>query len=144
MTITDDKPLSLVHMLSNRISRAFFDEVETKYGVSLAEWRVILTLISEPGVSGADITNRWAMEKMAVNRAVQRLVDAGHVTRTRDPEDRRSYRLALTPQGTRLHDKIAPTANKRYEELSSSVPREELDALVATLQTMIARAEELN
>jgi len=144
MSITDDKPLSLVHMLSNRISRAFFDEVETKFGVSLAEWRVILTLVSEPGVSGADITNRWAMEKMAVNRAVQRLVDAGHVARTRDPEDRRSYRLSLTPKGTKLHDKIAPTANKRYAELISSVPREELDALVATLRTMIARAEELN
>ena len=144
MALTDDKPLSLVHMLSNRISRAFFDEVETKYGVSLAEWRVILTLISEPGVSGADITNRWAMEKMAVNRAVQRLVDAEYVTRSRDPDDRRSYRLALTAKGTKLHDKIAPTANKRYAELISSVPREELDAMVATLQTMIARAEELN
>ena len=144
MSITDDKPLSLVHMLSNRISRAFFDEVETKYGVSLAEWRVILTLVSEPGVSGADITNRWAMEKMAVNRAIQRLVDAGNVARTRDPEDRRSYRLSLTPKGTKLYEKIAPTANKRYAELISSVPREELDALVATLRTMIARAEELN
>lgn len=144
MSITDDKPLSLVHMLSNRISRAFFDEVETKYGVSLAEWRVILTLVSEPGVSGADITNRWAMEKMAVNRAIQRLVDAGNVARTRDLEDRRSYRLSLTAKGTKLYEKIAPTANKRYAELISSVPPEELDALVATLRTMIARAEELN
>jgi len=144
MALTDDKPLSLVHMLSNRISRAFFDEVETKYGVSLAEWRVILTLVSESGVSGADITNRWAMEKMAVNRAVQRLVDTGYVARTRDPDDRRSYRLTLTAKGTRLHDKIAPAANKRYAELTSSVSRDELEAMVATLRTMIARAEELN
>ena len=81
---------------------------------------------------------------MAVNRAVQRLVDAGHVVRSRDPEDGRSYRLTLTPKGTRLHDKIAPTANKRYAELISSVPGDELDAMVATLRTMIARAEELN
>lgn len=144
MALTDDKPLSLVHMLSNRISRAFFDEVETQYGISLAEWRVILTLVSEPGVSGADITNRWAMEKMAVNRAVQRLVDAGNVARTRDPDDRRSYRLALTAKGTKLYEKIAPTANKRYAELSSAVSSDELAALVATLRTMIARAEELN
>ncbi|CAN0511240.1 unnamed protein product, partial [Laminaria digitata] len=144
MALTDDKPLSLVHMLSNRIGRAFFDEVETKFGVSLAEWRVLLTLVSEPGVSGADITNRWAMEKMAVNRSIQRLVDAGHVSRTRDPEDRRSYRLTLTAKGNKLYDKIAPTANKRYAELTSSVSRDEFDAMVATLRTMIARAEELN
>lgn len=144
MALTDDKPLSLVHMLSNRISRAFFDEVETKYGISIAEWRVILTLVSESGVSGADITNRWAMEKMAVNRAVQRLVDAGHVARTRDPDDRRSYQLSLTAKGSKLYEKIAPTANKRYAELTSSVSGAELEALVATLRTMIARAEELN
>lgn len=144
MSITDDKPLSLVHMLSNRISRAFFDEVETKYGVSIAEWRVILTLVSEPGLSGADITNRWAMEKMAVNRAVQRLVDSGNVARTRDPDDRRSYQLTLTAKGMKLYEEIAPSANKRYAELTSSISGDELEALVATLRKMISRAEELN
>jgi DNA-binding MarR family transcriptional regulator len=131
-------------MLSNRISRAFFDEVETKYGVSIAEWRVILTLVSEPGLSGADITNRWAMEKMAVNRAVQRLVDSGNVARTRDPDDRRIYQLTLTAKGTKLYEKIAPSANRRYAELTSSISGDELEALVGTLRKMISRAEQLN
>ena len=144
MALTDDKPLSLVHMLSNRLSRAFFDEVETRYGVSIAEWRVILTLVSEPGLSGSDITNRWAMEKMSVNRAIQRLVDSGNVARSRDPEDRRSYRLTLTAKGRKLYEKIAPSANKRYAELTSAISGEELEALVATLRKMIARAEDLN
>ena len=144
MALTDDKPLSLVHMLSNRISRAFFDEVETKYGVSIAEWRVILTLVSEPGLSAADITNRWAMEKMSVNRAIQRLVDSGNVARSRDPEDRRSYRLTLTAKGRKLYEKIAPAANKRYAELTSAISGEELEALVATLRKMISRGEDRN
>lgn len=144
MAITDDKPLSLVHILSNRIGRAFYSEVETKFGVSLAEWRVMLTLASEPEVTAAEITTRWAIEKMAVNRAIQRLVDNGHVSRTRDPDDRRSYRLTLTAKGSRLYEKIAPHANKRYRELISSVSGEELDTMVATLQKMIRRAEELN
>lgn len=144
MAIADDKPLSLVHILSNRIGRAFYSEVEAKFGVSIAEWRVMLTLASEPGVTAAEITNRWAIEKMAVNRAIQRLVDNGHVSRTRDPDDRRSYRLALTAKGDKLYEKIAPHANKRYRELVSSVSNDELRSLVATLQKMIRRAEELN
>lgn len=144
MAITDDKPLSLVHILSNRIGRAFYSEVETKFGVSIAEWRVMLTLASEPGVTAAEITNRWAIEKMAVNRAIQRLADNGYVSRTRDPEDRRSYRLALTAKGTKLYEKIAPHANKRYAELISAVSRDELQSMVDTLQKMIRRAEELN
>ena len=47
MTIADDKPLSLVHVLSNRIGRAFHGEIETKFGITIAEWRVLLTLASE-------------------------------------------------------------------------------------------------
>lgn len=144
MGITDEKPLSLVHILSNRIGRAFYSEVETKFGVTIAEWRVMLTLAAEPEISAAEITNRWAIEKMAVNRAIQRLVDSGYVSRTRDPDDRRSYRLTITPKGGKLYDKIAPVANKRYAELTSAVSSEELDSLVAVLQKMIRRAEDLN
>jgi DNA-binding MarR family transcriptional regulator len=144
MAITEDKPLSLVHILSNRIGRAFYSEVETKFGVTIAEWRVMLTLASEPGVSAAEITNSWAMEKMSVNRAIQRLIDNGNVSRSRDPEDGRSYRLSLTAKGRKLYARIAPAANKRYTEIISSVSAEELDIVVAALQKMIVRAEELN
>lgn len=144
MALIDDKPLTLVHILSNRIGRAFYGEVETKYGISIAEWRVMLTLAAEPGVTAAEITNRWAIEKMAVNRAIQRLVDNSYVSRTRDPDDRRSYQLALTAKGTKLHNKISPAADRRYNELQSAVTEEELDVMVTALQKMIRRAEELN
>ena len=144
MTIADDKPLSLVHVLSNRIGRAFHGEIETKFGITISEWRVLMTLTSEKGVSAAEITNRWAMEKMMVNRAIQRLVDNGCITRERDPNDRRRYRLALTPRGRTLYDKIAPTTNKRYNELMSAIDSDETDALVRALQKIIQRAEQLN
>lgn len=144
MALTDDKPLTLVHILSNRIGRAFYGEVETKYGISIAEWRVMLTIESEPGVTAAEITNRWAIEKMAVNRAIQRLVDNEYVSRSKDPEDRRSYRLAMTAKGTKLYNKITPAADKRYNELQSAVSDEELAVMVTALQKMIRRAEELN
>ena len=144
MAIADDKPLSLVHVLSNRIGRAFHGEIENKFGVSISEWRVLLTLVSENGVTAAEITSRWAMEKMAVNRAIQRLVDNGCVTRERDPKDRRSYRLALTAKGRKLHEKIAPAANQRYEELMSAIDSDETAAMVAALQKIIQRAEQLN
>jgi DNA-binding MarR family transcriptional regulator len=144
MAIADDKPLSLVHVLSNRIGRAFHGEMETKFGITIAEWRVLLTLNSEEGVSAAEITNRWAMEKMSVNRAIQRMVDNGCITRERDPDDRRSYLLALTSKGRKLHDKISPTANKRYNELMSAIDSDESDAMVRALQKILRKAEQLN
>ena len=64
--------------------------------------------------------------------------------RERDPNDRRRYRLALTTKGRKLYDKIAPTTNKRYNELMSAIDSDETDALVRALQKIIQRAEQLN
>ena len=144
MSIADDKPLSLVHVLSNRVGRAFYVEIEGKFGVTLAEWRVLLTLTSEPGVSAAEITNRWAMEKMSVNRVIQRLVNRRFVTRDRDPDDARSYKLEMTTKGRELYEKIAPSVEKRDSELMAAIDSDEVDAMVRALQKIIRRAEELN
>jgi len=144
MSIADDKPLSLVHVLSNRVERAFYVEIERKFGVTLAEWRVLLTLTSEPGVSAAEITNRWAMEKMSVNRVIQRLVNRRFVTRDRDPDDARSYKLEMTTKGRELYEKIAPSVEKRDSELMAAIDSDEVDAMVRALQKIIRRAEELN
>lgn len=144
MAIADEKPLSLVHVLSNRIGRAFYSEVEVRYGVTIAEWRVLLTIAAEPGISASEITNRWAMEKMAVNRAIQRLTGEGYVVRTRDPEDGRSFRLTLTAKGEELHASISPTANARYQELMSALTAEESEAMVSALKKIIDKAESLN
>ena len=51
--------------------------------------------------------------------------------------DRRRYRLALTTKGRKLYDKIAPTTNKRYNELMSAIDSDETDALVRALQKII-------
>lgn len=144
MAIADDKPLSLVHVLSNRIGRAFYSEVEAQFGVSIAEWRVMITIETEPGISAAEITSRWAMEKMAVNRAIQRLFKAGYVARARDPADGRSFRLSLTATGTELHRRIAPAANARYNELTSVLSESESAAMVAALRKIIEKAEKLD
>ena len=143
MPIADRKPLSLVHVLSNRIGRAFRREIETEYGITIEEWRVLMTLESESGITATEITSRWAMEKMAVNRAIQRLIGNGCVTRERDPKDRRSYRLMLAAKGKKLHEKIALTANKRCLELMSAIDGNETDAMVRALEKIIERTQQL-
>ena len=139
-----DNILSLVHRLSNRIGGAFYSEVETQFGLSLGEWRVIMTLAHQPGSTAIDITNRWAMDKMAVNRAIKKLENLQHLKRRQNPNDRRSYNLSLTPTGRELYDKIVPTANNRYHELVSVLSHDELAGLNDQLSRLIDRAELLD
>ena len=105
-------------MLSSRISRAFDSKLAKAHGLSPPEWRVLLTLAQHPDASANEITTSWAMEKMAVSRAVRRLERTGRIRRRVDGADRRRYALILTPKGRRLYQRILPMANARYREIT--------------------------
>lgn len=136
--------LSDIHVLANLIGRAFSGQLDGSFGMSVPEWRVLLTLARYPGLTAAEITNRWAMDKMAISRGIQRLERDGHIGRDRNPSDRRSYKLSLTASGEALHQKILPTANQRYREFVSCLTREELADLRNSLEKLIAHAGNLS
>jgi DNA-binding MarR family transcriptional regulator len=140
---TADDILSDVHVLANLIGRTFSGQLEDTFGMSVPEWRVLLTLARHPGFTAAEITNRWAMDKMAISRAIQRLEGDGHISRDRNPSDRRSYRLNLTASGNALYQKILPAANKRYHEVVSCLTRDELSSLRGSLEKLITHADGL-
>lgn len=141
-TPTEDL-LSEIHVLANLIGRAFSGQLDRAFGMSVAEWRVLLTLERYPGLTAAELTSRWAMDKMAISRAIQRLEAAGRIRRDRNPEDRRSLQLSLTETGRELYAAILPVANARYREFVSCLSRDELAGFRASLEKLIAHADTL-
>jgi DNA-binding MarR family transcriptional regulator len=135
-----DHALTLCHMLSNRIGKAFQAQVEAQ-GLSVAEWRVVLTLALNDGASGQEITSRWAMDKMAVNRAIARLAGAGLIEKRHNARDRRRVDLSLTERGLALYGRLRPGANRRYRELTACLGRSEREALQNTLAKLIRHAD---
>lgn len=133
--------LAGVHVVSNRISRAFAGEVTARHGVRLTEWRVLVSLVEEPGLTANAITRRWGLEKMAVNRAVRRLNQQGCVTVTPDPRDRRRLTLMLTAKGRRLFETVEPDATRRYREILALLDADERRALGRILAKLTAGTE---
>jgi DNA-binding MarR family transcriptional regulator len=138
---TDDV-LSEIHVLANLIGQGFSGYMETEQGLTVAEWRVMLTLGRHPGQTATEITERWAMDKMAISRALQRLEYAGHIRRDRNQQDRRSYRLSLTDDGKMLHDSILPGATARYRDFMSCLNEQEISQLRNALHKLINLAKE--
>ncbi len=145
---TEDEPteniLTLIHILSNRITRAFSAEVEPKFGISLPEWRVIMTLAWHETSSANDISAIWSLDKMTANRAIRKLEEAELVLRRRSTDDRRRFDLSLTPRGRRLYEKIVPAANERYQDIVSVLSRDDLHVLGDRLSKLLRQAESLN
>ena len=140
----DKNVLAAVHVLSSRISRAFESRLEPKHGLSVPEWRALLSLSSESGLTAKDIGERWAMDKMAVSRAVRRLESKGRVRRRPNPDDGRSYVLSITRRGALLVSRILPTADARYREILSCLTVQERSAFRVALEKLLEQTGRLS
>jgi DNA-binding MarR family transcriptional regulator len=77
--------------------------IELKMGISLAQLFVLQQLDAKPAESLNELAERTATHQSSVSVVVRRLVQAGLVSRTAAPHDRRRVHIALTPEGrTRL------------------------------------------
>ena len=131
-------------VLSNRLSAAISESYSRRYGLSIPEWRVIAVLALESGLSAAEVAERTAMDKVAVSRAVRRLLSTGRVQRETAAGDRRRSMLELTLEGRRIYLRVTP-ALRRYEaELLAGLSAAEQRQLDAILRRLERRAPMLD
>lgn len=125
-------PLELEHflpyrlsILSNTISQGIADDYQKRYDLSMTEWRVMAVLARYEGLSARQVADRTAMDKVAVSRALARLVEAGRVSRHMDDNDKRRSVLDLTEEGWAIHEVVAPMARAREQEVLQKLSEEE-------------------
>jgi DNA-binding MarR family transcriptional regulator len=87
-------------------------------------------------LSAREVAERTAMDKVAVSRAVARLVAARRVARETHDDDRRRSVLSLTPAGWKIHDVVAPLARKHEREVVDQLSEGELNVLVQILDKL--------
>jgi DNA-binding MarR family transcriptional regulator len=138
-----DNILALIHVLSNLIGQAFYSRLETDHGLTVHQWRTLLTLAINPGATAVDIVARWASQPMSVSRAVRELQQRGLVIRRVQSSDRRSHALYLTTQGWRVYKTVVPGANARYRDIVGCFAPTERAQLVRTLIKLVQHTKRL-
>lgn len=132
-------------VLSNQVSRGIARTYEARYGLSVTEWRIIALLGRYPGLSATELAERSAMDKVAISRAVRRLLEAGRIERRDHHADRRAKLLYLSDAGQEVYDAVVPAALAFEEKLLSALSRSEqatLDELIDRLTTMTREQED--
>lgn len=125
--------------LSARISTAIAQLYEQQFGISLPEWRVMAILGEYPDISAGEVAFKTAMDKVAVSRAVNKLLDRDLLTRHLDKEDRRRSILSLSDAGTEVYDRIVPLALAYEKQIIDQIDHTDLDELY----TLLDRLEEI-
>ncbi|HWA42969.1 MAG TPA: MarR family winged helix-turn-helix transcriptional regulator [Hypericibacter adhaerens] len=123
-------------VLSNRVSAAIAQDYAERFDMTVPEWRTMAALGEHPGLSAAEVATFTEMDKVAVSRAVARMIEMGRLTRTTSPDDRRRSVLKLSAAGQRIYRQIVPVARAHEANLVgplSTEERRQLDKLLAKL-----------
>ena len=120
--IVTDRPISAFEAIAEGVDlRGYFvwsllDNYEwalgydKRFGLTIPEWRVIAILGRFPGLSAVEVAERTMLDKVAVSRAVTKLIKNGRLDREFADADRRRSILNLSEEGKRVHDEVAPLA----------------------------------
>jgi len=123
-------------VLTNTVSMVIASAYEREFGLSIPQWRVMAVLARYPDLSAVEVAERTAMDKVAVSRAIQGLLDGKRVLRAFDKGDRRRSILRLSAAGQAVYTRVAPMALRYEAELLSALsPNDQrtLDRLLAQL-----------
>ena len=126
----------LSHTISTNIARVY----EKRFGVSIPEWRVIAILGRFPGLSAVEVADRTLMDKVAVSRAVTKLIKNGRIDRQFADADRRRSILNLSEEGGKVHDEIAPLALQFERELLQDISEEDYETYNSILDRLLSKA----
>ncbi len=124
-------------VLSNTVSEAIAGAYSQRFGLSIPEWRVLAVLGQMSDISAKQVTERTAMDKVRVSRAVALLVQKGHIECRTHPRDRRYSILRHSAAGRTIYERIVPLA-RAYErkllDILTVGERKTLDRLLAKLK----------
>lgn len=127
------------HTVSTNIARVY----EKRFGVSIPEWRVIAILGRFPGLSAVEVAERTFLDKVAVSRAVTKLIKNGRIDRQFADADRRRSILNLSEEGQKVHNEIAPLALEFERQLVENISEDDYETFNAVLEQLLDKARQL-
>jgi DNA-binding MarR family transcriptional regulator len=137
------RDLRLEDFLSFRLSRLnalIQREVTSTYlaqaALSLPEWRVLAGLNQYSPLETRALTQLNTMDKAAISRSVDSLIDKGLVTRKADPGHAQRRIVSITAAGRKMVKKIMPVAQGHHAALLLALSPQERTVLDTALSKL--------
>lgn len=142
LTLQQFLPYRCTH-LAERISLSLSRIYVQRFGISVAEWRIIATLGEYSELSSKQIARHTDMDKVRVSRAVTSLQSSGLLHRETCSRDNRSALLSLSDEGRGLYQQLVPQALGWERQLVEPLTDEERRTFFRVLAKLEARLDSL-
>jgi DNA-binding MarR family transcriptional regulator len=107
----------------------------------LSHFRALMILEGAGELPLKGLTSALGLSLAAASRAVDALHRTGFVTRTEDPDDRRSKRIALTEEGSRLVDRLTAAKAAGMAAFVDSLSARERGLLERAITPILTRPD---
>jgi DNA-binding MarR family transcriptional regulator len=122
-----------VTTLAALVRRAFADIYRDDPGLNEPEWKVMTTLAHFGPLPSGDVGHYVTLDRVAVSRALTRLMTLGLVTRREFPDDQRMFTVDLTPAAAKIYDRMVEQLLAIEEPILDVLDHSEIQELVRLL-----------
>lgn len=117
-----------------RLLRTYADHKARQFGMTRAQWAVLLRLERHEGLKQSDLAEILDIQPITLTRLVDRLCDNGLIERRPDPHDRRAKRLYLTAAARPLLDHIEAQVEELGDTVLAGIDKGSGSTLLAQLE----------
>jgi DNA-binding MarR family transcriptional regulator len=132
LSAVDRFPVSFAVFALARSHRALAAQLLRELGLFVGQEIMLMQLWVQDGQSQCGLGHTLRLDHSTVAKSVQRLEEAGFVTRSRSAADRRVTIVSLTPAGRDLQPKVQHVWSK-LEKITTEALTEQEKALLVTL-----------
>jgi MarR family transcriptional regulator for hemolysin len=121
-----------------RMLRTYADQRARQFGISRAQWVVLIRLDRSEGLKQAELAEILDLQPISLTRLLDRLAENGLIERRPDPSDRRANRLYLTPAARPLLKQLADLGQDMMEHVLAGLDGKANERLLGDLHLMKA------
>lgn len=112
------------------------------HGLRVPEWRALAALYARQKCTMSELAELATIDRTTLTRTIDRMAEAGWLSRRADGSDMRVTRLALTAAGRRMFDRIWPEVEELNALALAGLSSEEIQSLNKILARMRANLDE--
>ncbi|WP_433705726.1 MarR family winged helix-turn-helix transcriptional regulator [Paraburkholderia sacchari] len=113
-----------------------FDEALRPLDLTNGQFSLLMSLNRPHPPAIKDVSTLLAMDRTTLTAALKPLERRGLVSIEQDPDDKRSRRLSLTPEGERLLAEAFPVWQRTHAEIEQPLSSAEVDRLRKQLRAL--------
>jgi MarR family transcriptional regulator, transcriptional regulator for hemolysin len=124
----------IVNKTAKAFVKALESELREKVGVTVGQWKVMVMLINQDGLTQKEIAERLGLEGPTIIPIIDKMEKDDLVVRKVDPSDRRNNKIYRTEKANELWNEMLKCATKVRQVSLKDIPEVNIDITKKALE----------